>query len=196
MHITDDIVQETIHLAHNEDGARSAPPDAAASPTRPWSEQAPITGAGYERVDCRVACVLTRFRLRHAWSLPFFYLAFRRVRRESTRVHGLLQALFLVENLRTCYTLSLWQDDRAIIDFSTHVRAHIHAANSAFGPTFRHDRRRPEIFSVQWRLRGVSHNLNWGDFDLRQVIAEQTGRRAEDIAGDVHMTAPSGGEDS
>lgn len=151
-----------------------------------------MTGAAYERVDCRVACVFTRFRLRHWWSLPFFYLAFRRVRRHSRRVDGLLRASFLVDDLHTCCTLSIWRDDRAIVDFSTHVRAHVDAANYAFGPTFRRDLQRPEIFSVQWRLWGVSHNLNWGDLDLRAVLAEQTGRPADEIGHGRHLEPQEG----
>ncbi len=155
----------------------------------PWPDTAPLTGAAYERVDCRVACVFTRFRLRHWWSLPFFYLAFRRVRRHSQSVRGLLRASFLVEGPRTCCTLSLWRDDRAIIDFGTRVKAHIDAANWAFGPTYRRDLKRPEIFSVQWRLWGVSHNLNWGSLDLRAVLAEQLGRPAAEIASDKASAA-------
>lgn len=157
----------------------SAPAAAGVRPRAPWPDSAPVTGAHYERVDSRVACVLTRFRLRHWWSLPFFYLAFRRVRRHSGQVDGLLRASFLIENARTCCTLSIWRDDRAIIDFSTHVRAHVDAANWAFGATFRRDLQRPEIWSVQWRLWGISNNLNWGRFDLRRVLDEQRGPGVE-----------------
>ncbi len=157
------------------DGGRPTSTDSQTGSTRPaaWPDSAPVTGAHYERVDSNVACVFTRFRLRHVWSLPFFYLAFRRVRRHSAGIEGLLRASFLIEGPRTCCTLSIWRDDRAIIDFSTHVRAHIDAANWAFGATFRRDAQRPEIFSVQWRLWGVSNNLNWGRFDLRSVLAQQ-----------------------
>jgi hypothetical protein len=88
-----------------------------------------------------------------------------------------LQALFLIENLHTCYTLSLWANDCAIVDFGQ-VRAHITAANSAFRPTYRQDLQRAEIWSAQFRLWAVSsHNLNWEEFDLRPILGAQWEKR-------------------
>jgi hypothetical protein len=142
-----------------------------------WPDSRPTTGAAFARVDSKVSCVLTRFRLRSAWSLLPFYLAFRRVRRESRKVAGLLQALFLIEDWRTCYTLSLWMNDCAIVDFGR-VNAHINAANSAFGPTYRQDLQRSEIWSAQFRLWAVSsHNLGWEGFDLQPILGDQWERR-------------------
>jgi hypothetical protein len=109
-------------------------------------------------------------------------MAYRRVRRQAAVVDGLLKTAFLIEGPRTCYTLSLWRDDGAIAEFGTRVRAHIDAANAAFGPTWRKDRRRPEIFSVQLRLWALSNNLNWDDLDLRAVLSEQLGRPSSEIA--------------
>src|SRR5262249_47589641 len=51
-----------------------------------WPDSHLTTGATFARVDTKVSCVLTRFRLRSAWSLLPFYLAFRRVRRESREI--------------------------------------------------------------------------------------------------------------
>lgn len=147
-----------------------------------WPADRPISGAGFERVDATVSCVLTRFRLRSAWWLPPFYFAFRRIRKEARQLGGLIRASFLIENLRTCYSLSLWTDDGAIVEFGTRVRSHVGAANRAFGRTYRRDLRRAEICSTQWRLWAVSHNLNWDDLDLRAVLAAQTGQPAEQIA--------------
>jgi hypothetical protein len=131
-------------------------------------------------MDTTVSCVLTRFRLRSAWSLVPFYLAFRRVRRAACDLGGLLQALFLVEDLRTCYTLSLWKDDSAILEFGTRVVAHVEVANSAFGSIHRGDLRRPEIWSAQFRLWAVScHNLNWEGLDLETLLGDQWARRKE-----------------
>jgi hypothetical protein len=142
-----------------------------------WPDSHPTTGAAFARVDTKVSCVLTRFRLRSAWSLLPFYLAFRRVRRESRKIAGLLQALFLIEDWRTCYTLSLWMNDCAIVDFGR-VKSHITAANSAFGPTYRSDLQRSEIWSAQFRLWAVSsHNLRWEGFDLQPILGDQWERR-------------------
>jgi len=147
--------------------------------TRFWSDTRPFSGAGFARVNTTVSCVLTRFQLRSFWSLIPFYLAFRRVRRASRDVAGLLQAVFLLEDFHTCYTLSLWQDDWAIVDFGR-VRAHVTAANSAFNPTYREGLNRAEIWSAQFRLWAVScHNLNWEGLDLQTVLADQWERRAE-----------------
>jgi hypothetical protein len=144
-----------------------------------WPDTDPSTGAAFARMDTTVSCLLTRFRLRSAWSLIPFYLAFRRVRRNAQSVSGLLQAVFLIEDLHTCYTMSFWKDECAIVRFSN-IGAHIRAANSAFGPTYRRDLNRAEIWSAQFRLWGVScHNLNWEGFDLQPILADQWERREE-----------------
>jgi hypothetical protein len=81
--------------------------------------------------------------------------------------------VFLIENLRTCYTLSLWEDEFAIVDFGD-VRAHVDAANAAFGHTYRLDLNRPEIWSAQFRLWAISaHNLNWEGFELRELLIDE-----------------------
>jgi hypothetical protein len=149
-----------------------------------WPDDRPFTGASFARVDTKVSCVMTRFQLRSAWSLIPFYLAFRRVRRSAVDVAGLLKAVFLIEDLHTCYTMSIWKDDCAIVDFGN-VKAHIMAANSAFAPTYRKDMMRAEIWSAQFRLWAVSsHNLNWDGLDLRTVLADQWGRVEEVARGD------------
>src|SRR2546426_11938236 len=102
---------------------------------------------------------------------------FRRVRRQAmATTPGLIKAVFLVEGPRTCYTLSLWTDDNAIVDFGTRVTSHIGSANWAIVHVFRNDLHRPEIWSVQWRLWAISHNLNWEGVDLREVLAKQIGK--------------------
>ncbi len=149
-----------------------------------WPDDYPSTGAAFARMDTTVSCVMTRFRLRSAWSLIPFYLAFRRVRRASMKVDGLLKAVFLIENLHTCYTMSLWKNDCAIVEFGS-VYAHVAAANSAFKPTWRDDLRRAEIWSAQFRLWAVSaHNLNWEGLDLQTVLADQWHKRAYVAKGD------------
>jgi hypothetical protein len=146
---------------------------------RSWQDEYPVSGANFARVDTTLSCVLTRFQLRSFWSLIPFYLSFLRVRRAAHDVGGLLKAVFLIESLRTCYTLSLWRDDCSIVDFGR-VRAHVKAANSAFGPTYRKDLNRAEIWSAQFRLWAIScHNLNWEGLDLQTILADQWGRRGE-----------------
>ncbi len=155
--------------------------------SRCWPDDLPFSGAGYERVGGTVSCVLTRFHLRSVLWLPIFLLAFRRVRRQAREtIPGLIEAVFLVEGPLTCYTLSLWTDDGAIVDFGTRVTAHVSAANWAFGPTFHKDRRRPEIWSVQLRLWAVSHNLNWQGVNLRAVLGGQLGKQPEEVARGIH----------
>lgn len=138
-----------------------------------WPDDQPISGAAFTRVESTISCVLTRFRLRSCFSLVPFYLKFRRVREEAREIRGLLKAVFLVEDSHTCYTLSLWTEDRAIAEFGP-LRSHIRAANSAFGPTYRKELSRAEIWSAQFRLWAISsHNLNWEGLDIKQVLAEQ-----------------------
>jgi hypothetical protein len=140
------------------------------SAARPWPD-ARITGASYERVETEVTCVLTRFRLRSTLGLLPCYFAFRRVREEARKVDGLLKALFLIENLHTCYTLSLWRDEWAILDFGTHVKSHVHAATTGITRS-RWATGRPEIWSVQWKLSALGANLQWEGLDLPAILAQ------------------------
>lgn len=142
-----------------------------------WSDESPFTGAAFARVNTSISCVLTRFHLRSIWSLIPFYLAFRRVRTEAREVAGLLQAVFLIENRRTCYTLSLWKDDQSIVRFGN-VRSHIKAANSVFASGACNGPQGPEIWSAQFRMWAVScHNLHWEGLDLKTHLADQWERR-------------------
>jgi hypothetical protein len=125
-------------------------------------------GTGYERVDGRISSVLTRFRLRSVFSLPLFYLAFRRIRKHA-QVPGLLKTAFMIESARTCYTLSLWSDEGAIVEFNKKV-IHVAMANWSFRHIYRRDIGGAEVWSVHWKLFAVSNNLNWGDFNLRELL--------------------------
>lgn len=154
-----------------------------------WPDDYPSTGAAFARMDTTVSCVMTRFRLRSVRSLIPFYLHFRKVRRASMKVDGLLKAVFLIENLHTCYTMSIWKNDCAIVEFGG-VYAHVAAANSAFGPTWRNDLKRAEIWSAQFRLWAVSaHNLNWEGLDLQTVLADQWHKRAAVASGELQEEA-------
>jgi hypothetical protein len=129
-----------------------------------------FTDAGFHRVDSTVACVLTRFRLRSALLLPLFVLRFRRVRKEAReKVPGLIAALLLVEGPRTCCSLSLWENEAAIVDFGTYVRSHVPVAGWGLTHTRHKGRGAPEIWSTQWRLWGVSRNLNWRELDHKDL---------------------------
>jgi peroxiredoxin len=138
-----------------------------------WPDDRIMSGAGFARMETTVSCVMTRFQLRSVWSLIPFYFAFRRVRHSARSVSGLLKAVFLIEDWRTCYTLSIWRNDCAIVEFGS-IHAHVAAANSAFGPTWRKDLQRAEIWSAQFRLWAVSaHNLAWEGLDLQTELADQ-----------------------
>lgn len=125
---------------------------------------------GYEPVTTSISCLLTRFRLRSPWSLIHFYRSYRRIRKEARNVPGLLKTVFLVENARTCYTLSIWKSPEAIYDFNVKVDSHIRAANSSF----QHLQFAPsgvQLWSAQFRLSALSpNNLRWDSFDLRQHL--------------------------
>jgi hypothetical protein len=135
------------------------------------------TGAGHREmgeqpVDVPVICVITRFGLRSAWQLLPTYLDFRRVVRQAHRsaTPGLLRAAFLIENPRTCYSLSLWTELNAIPKFGGTVHSHVDAARRVIGRIAFTPGRGLELWSAKWRLASVSNNLNWADFDLRRVI--------------------------
>jgi len=129
---------------------------------------------GSHTVDVPIICVITRFGLRSPHLLLPTYLDYRRVANEAKKsaTPGLLQALFLVENFTTCYSVSIWEGFEALSFFGTKVRGHVGAARRAFGRVSRDEHNRAEIWSTKWRLESVSNNLSWQDFDLRaRVIA-------------------------
>jgi hypothetical protein len=125
---------------------------------------------GYEQVTTTISCLVTRFHLRSPWSLVHFFRSYRRIRKEARNVPGLLKMAFLIENPRTCYTLSIWKNPQAIFDFNVKVDSHIAAANRSF----RHLQFAPsgvQLWSAQFRLSAVSpHNLRWDSFDLRRHL--------------------------
>lgn len=137
-------------------------------------DDASVSGAGYERVDSRVTCVITRFQLRSVVDLVRLYRLYRHVRRDARqRCSGLLHAGFLVEGLHTFYSLTLWSDDAAILQFGTVVDSHVRVAGRGLGATFRPDLERPEVWSTQWNLAAVSENLNWEEVDLRPLVTSR-----------------------
>lgn len=154
---------------------------ATAEHRRAATAAAPFAGSGYTPLSSEVTCVVTRFGLRSAWSLPWMWLAYRRVRAASRDVAGLLRAAFLVESPRVCYVFSIWSGDAALLEFGTRVSAHVEVARHTFRRTFDAARERPEVWSTQWRLAAVSNNLNWQDFDLPAAL-DEAGRRAVDLA--------------
>ena len=127
-------------------------------------------GTGYDIVDTNVSCLITRFEVRSILDIFRFYLLFRRIRARSKHITGLIATVFLVENPRTCYTLSIWRDKEAILEFNTSVLDHIVAANWSI----RRLRRVASgvlLWSAQFRLSAVSqHNLNWEGVDVEQLI--------------------------
>ena len=140
-------------------------------------------GTAYGKVESDVACVITRFEVRSTWRLLRLYWSFRRVRAQSRRIPGLLAALFLVENRRTCYTLSLWRNEAAILQFNTHVVAHVHAANACFRHLARVDRR-PLLWSAQFKLFAVSpNNLRWRGVDVMAASVRRENTQSVEPAG-------------
>ena len=127
---------------------------------------------GEHAVDVPIICVVTRFRLRRARFLLPTYLGYRRVVKEAARAQtpGLLRSAFLIENSRTCYTLSIWANHVAIPHFGTNVPSHVKTARRVFGRVCFRESRGPEIWSTKWQLSHVSNNLNWEGFDLRGLI--------------------------
>lgn len=128
------------------------------------------TGTGYRRVDTKVSCMLTRFRVRSAWSLLRAYWLYRQVRKQARQVDGLIVTMFLIEDLHTYYTFSLWERPGAILEFNTRVSAHAWAANHSL----RDLEVRPaglHLWSAQFRLSAVSpNNLRWEGVDLSAIL--------------------------
>jgi|GEM_PF-2665009 len=133
--------------------------------------------AGDHPVQVPILCVITRFGLRSARYLLPTYLDYRRVLKQvkATETRGLLRSAFLIENSRTCYSLSIWSNWSAIPLFGSNVPYHVAAARRVFGRVSFHKDRGPEIWSTKWRLVSMSNNLNWEDFDLRILVLGANG---------------------
>jgi hypothetical protein len=107
------------------------------------------------------------------------YLNYRRTMKEAKGVFGLLRSAFLVENLTTCYSLSIWSCWDDIPVFGTCVPYHVQAARHSFGYMSMSKLGGPELWSTKWRLASISNNLNWEDFDLRSVILSMMDAKPE-----------------
>ncbi len=122
-------------------------------------------------MDAPILCQITRFGLTSARHLLPMYRDYRRVAREAeaTGVPGLLRSAFLVENPRTCYTLSLWSEPPT---FSADVPGHIDAARRGFGRVSVLPGSGAELWSTKWKLVSVTNNLRWPGLDLRSILVE------------------------
>lgn len=118
--------------------------------------------SGYELVESPAICVLTRVRLRSPLALPGMWLHYRRVSTATQKITGLMQTAFLIEDPCTFVILSLWSDEDAFLTFGTHTRSHLRAVRAALGSAARTPR--VEIWSTEWKLRAISHNIDWNGF--------------------------------
>lgn len=114
-----------------------------------------------DRANTEIVCLMTRFEVRSLQGMLRLYRSFRRVREASRRQPGLIATKFLMESLRTCYTVSFWQNEAAIWHFNTHCVEHIEAANRCFRDLRRSDGK-VCLWSAKFRLSALSHfNTNW-----------------------------------
>lgn len=155
----------------NETGDAGAPDDAGFTQIA-TGPPAPISLDGREAT---VICVVTRFRLKSPVGLLATYLDYLRVARQARRSPGLLREAFLIQNLVTCYSLSLWSGPRAIAQFGSDVPAHVDAARRVSRRARWAGPGRKEIWSTRWQLLTVSHNLNWDGFDLWDLVLSSAG---------------------
>ena len=134
----------------------------------------PFGKSGDHPVDVPIYCVITRFGLRSPRALLPTILDYRHVATQAsrTRTPGLVRSAFLIEDARTCFSLSIWTPWEAIRWFGTNVPIHVDAARKVFSRLAFTPERGPELWSTKWRLASISNNLNWGQFDLRKLVRE------------------------
>jgi hypothetical protein len=92
--------------------------------------------------------VITRFRLKHFWHIFPFYLDYWMMQQILKKTPGLIRYAFLFESPRTFYTLSLWESEEAIREF-TNVRDHIEVLRKS-------KRLCQTIWSAYWSLDALS----------------------------------------
>lgn len=122
-------------------------------------------------VDVPVMCSITRFGLR---SPRFLVPALREYRRLAGAVQdpgafGFLGSAFVVENPRTCYTISLWSQYPS---FSANVPGHVAAARRMFGWLAFDPEHGPELCSTKWRLVTTTNNVHWPGVALPELVRE------------------------
>lgn len=123
-------------------------------------------GNGVAHLATEPILVLTRFRVRHPHHLFESYQDYQRVVRAAEKTRGVLKSVFLLENVTTFYSLSIWADEVAIPRFGTTVVEHVDAGRRVFG-RLRFDRATgPEIWSGKWRLHSLGYNQRWPGLDL------------------------------
>jgi hypothetical protein len=149
-------------------------PTAHANPSNKDDELLPpnlrLDEPGDNAVKVPIMCVLTRFGLRSPLYLLPTYLDYRYTMKQAARTPGLLRAAFLIENLTTCYSLSIWSSYDDIPVFGGNVPYHVDAARNVFRRLLMRQPGVPELWSTKWQLTTVSNNVNWKDFDLRGLI--------------------------
>lgn len=129
-------------------------------------------GTGYQIVATPISCTITRFRVKSILGLVRFYVLFRRVRRQSQQIDGLFTALFLIQDWRTCFSIALWRDAHAIIDFNNKVTAHVEAANFCFRE-LEQTPSGPQLWSGQFRLTAISpNNIRWEDIEIQDTSGQ------------------------
>jgi hypothetical protein len=119
-------------------------------------------------------CVTTRFEVKHIWSLPRLYLAYRRMLPDLDQASGLIRHAFLLESPSACCTLSVWESRASIVAFSN-TRSHIEAVRLA-------KRLCRAIWSTYWRLDATSrHATLWPGATAWPELVGQT-RRASNLS--------------
>lgn len=152
------------------------------------SEEHEAIGTNYSVVEPGITCMLTRFRLRSVVALVRFLVHYRRIKKQAEKVDGLITSAFLIENLTTCYTLSIWkQAHQSIPEFNVLVTDHIHAANASFDDLVVQSGK-PLLWSAQFRLSAISpHNFRWEGTDFSDLkLANQSYGCTAKFTGDQH----------
>lgn len=75
-------------------------------------------------------CVTTRFHLKRFWTLLPMYLTYRRMERDLKQAPGLIRYAFMVQSPVACCTLSVWESEAALVEFSN-VPGHVNAVRRA-----------------------------------------------------------------
>jgi hypothetical protein len=130
-------------------------------------------GTGYTPVTSELTCVLTRFQLRSVWGLISGYRLFKVVDAHARSCKGLVVSKFLVESPRVFWTMSIWETERAILEFNSNVTTHVYAANKSFGLLEFSDGK-PLLWSAQFHLSRVSpSNFRWKNCEFGGIPATE-----------------------
>ena len=101
-------------------------------------------------------CVTTRFHFKNLWNIIPIFWAYKCLQQDLKTAPGLIRHAFLFQNPMVCCTISIWESEQAMANFSN-VSHHVNAVRTA-------KRFCLNIWSAYWHIDAISkYATQWPD---------------------------------